>query len=178
MEQTKYITKPVCTICDRFIKGCDEVQCLKKETILNKRHYFSTEYFERWSQLKLPLELRKQYQIDHNELKELLLSPQATVEAHRYTCCTSYVNNIRDNRCNKPPRFGLTNGFVIGYVPNDVVDEIDDVLAASIARLRIFSYVFSFVPDAHKSIKGHHTLFMNEPEQIERALQHMSNKIG
>ena len=124
------------------------------------------------------MELRKQYQIDDNELKELLLSPRATSEGRGYTCCTTCSKNIRDNKFNKPPRFGLTNGFVIGYVPNDVVDEIDDVLAASIARLRIFSYVFSFVPDAHKSIKGHHTLFMNEPEQIERALQHMSNKIG
>ena len=70
-----YHKMPVCTICDRFIKGCDEVQCLKKETILRKKDYLSTEYFEHWSQLKLPMELRKQYQIDDIKLKDLLLSP-------------------------------------------------------------------------------------------------------
>ena len=129
--------------------------------------------------------MREQYLMNEDGFEELLLSPRSTRKQMRdgdesttFTCCSTCSHNLSNNKVYKPPQFGITNGFLIGYVPKEVVDEIDDVLAASIARLRIFTYVFSYRPGVHKSIVGHHTLFMNQPEQIQRALEYTSRKIG
>ena len=53
-----------------------------------------------------------------------------------------------------------------GIHPPSVVGEIDDLLAAMISHVRFYSCVFSYIAGAHKSIKGHHTFFLNDPEHI------------
>ena len=80
-----------------------------------------------------------------------------------YKCCS---NNITRTAPNKPPRLGITNDWVIGYIPDSVVGDIDDLLAAMISHVRFYSYVFSYIAGAHKSIKGHHKFFLNDPEHI------------
>ena len=34
------------------------------------------------------------------------------------------------------------------------------------AKIRLFANVYSYTPGAHRSIKGHHTFFMDNPEYV------------
>ena len=159
----------VCVICDCFIIGTEEIVWLSKDTILNKASYLSTNYYESNTGrgIPLPMTLRNQYLIEHDDqLKDLLLSPRAHRKGDTFMSCKCCSNNIHRNSSIKPPRFGITNGWVIGQIPHSVVGDIDDLLAAMVSHVRFFSYVFSYIAGAHKSIKGHHTFFINDPEHI------------
>ena len=159
----------VCVICDSFIIGTEEIVWLSKDQIKNKASYLSTSYYESSIRRGVPLPpvLRNQYLIENDDdLKDLLLSPRAHRRDDTFMSCKCCSNNIRRTTSNKPPRFGITNDWVIGYIPYSIVGNIDDLLAAMISHVRFYSYVFSYIAGAHKSIKGHHTFFLNDPEHI------------
>ena len=122
----------------------------------------------------LPQVLRNQYLIENDdELKDLLLSPRAHRRGDTFMSCTCCANNIKRSSSVKPPGFGISNGWVIGYIPKSIVGEIDDLLASMISQFRFFSYIFSYIAGAHKSIKGHHTFFYNDPEHIGATLNYL-----
>ena len=159
----------VCVICDCFIIGTEEIDWISKEAIINKASYLSTNYYKANTSrgIPLPTVLRNQYLIENDDkLKDLLLSPRAHRRGDTFMCCKCCSRNIKRICSNKPPKFGITNGWVIGQIPHSVVGDIDDLLAAMISHVRFFSYVFSYIAGAHKSIKGHHTFFLNDPEHI------------
>ena len=84
--------------------------------------------------------------------------------------CSTCYNNIRHTRVVKPPRFGISNGWVIGSIPENIIDgEIDDILTSSITRIRMFANVYSYSAGAHKAIKGHHVLFINDPDHVGKS---------
>ena len=141
---------------------------------MTKEKYLSVQYLENCVQKKIPDSLREQYTVTGNDkLDGLILSPRATVRDGMYmTCTTCYRNIIAD--ADKPPRFGLTNGWVIGQLPQHVINkDVDDILAATLAKIRIFSKVYSFSAGAHKSIKGHHVFFANNPERAGASFEYM-----
>ena len=159
----------VCVICDSFIIGTEEIVWLSKDAIKSKSSYLSTSYYQANIRRGVPLPpvLRNQYIIeDDDDLKDLLLSPRAHKRGDTFMACTCCSNNIKRSSSKKPPRFGISNGWVVGYIPSSVVGEVDDLLAAMISHVRFYSYVFSYIAGAHKSIKGHHTFFLNDPEHI------------
>ena len=39
----------------------------------------------------------------------------------------------------KAPKHAISNGWVIGFIPHDLVGDIDDILAAAVSRFRFFS---------------------------------------
>ena len=159
----------VCVICDSFIIGTEEIVWLSKERIKNKSSYLCVSYYQRnvGRGVPLPQVLRNQYLIENdNELKDLLLSPRAHRRGDTFMSCKCCATNIKRSQSKKPPRFGISNGWVIGYIPRSVVDDIDDLLASMISHVRFFSYVFTYIAGAHKAIKGHHTFFLNDPEHI------------
>ena len=145
----------VCLICDRFIKGTQEYTFVQSSTILKNQHVLSVDYFNTSTNCSLADILRKQYQVQDEALQHLLLSPRARKKNNSYMCCQSCTLVVR-KRLNKPPKFAIANGFAIGYIPNEVVEEISDILAAMVAKIRFFSYVFNFYGGAHKAIKGNH----------------------
>ena len=72
--------------------------------------------------------------------------------------CYSCSKNIMISRVEKPPKCDVSNGWAIGKVPVTVTgDEIEKILATTLAKIRVFSNVYSYTAGAHKSIKGHHT---------------------
>ena len=74
----------------------------------------------------------------------------------------------------KPPKFGISNGWVIGSVPENVIDgEVNDILSSSVARVRMFANVYSYSAGAHKAIKGHHVFFVNDPEHVGKSFDFM-----
>ena len=109
---------------------------------------------------KLPPLLRNQYKVENCErLSSLLLSPRAPKKDNTYMSCETCYNNVRLEKFKKPPRFAISNAWAIGYIPHDVVGDIDDMLAVMVNKIRLFSYIFSYSGGAHKSIQGHHTFF-------------------
>ena len=59
-------------------------------------------------------------------------------------------------------------------MPSTVVEnEINEILVAMLARIRIFANTFSNMAGAHKSIKGHHTFFINRPEFVGGTFDYM-----
>ena len=69
-----------------------------------------------------------------------------------YMTCRPCYNNIINNKINKPPKFAISNNWCIGQLPNDLIDgDIEDILAASIAKVRIFSNVYSYTTGALKA---------------------------
>ena len=173
----------VCVACDSFIIGTERIQYLSSQQLWNKSSYLSVSYSENMSGKTIPALLREQYKIQDNEkLQSLLLSPRAptivdeqSTECLFMTCHTCY-SNITNKKTNKPPRFAISNGWAIGYIPSTVIDNIEDILAAMVNKIRLFSYVFSYSGGSHKSIKGHHTFFMNDPEKIGSTLHKLKKQ--
>ena len=68
----------------------------------------------------------------------------------------------------------MSNGWTIGKVPPAIDDnDINDTLSAMFVRIRVFTNAFSYTAGAHKSIKGHHTFFINRPEFVGGTFDYM-----
>ena len=53
---------------------------------------------------------------------------------------------------------------MIGQIPRLLINkDIPDILASSLARVRVFGNVYSYSAGAHKSIKGHHVFLIHDP---------------
>ena len=123
---------------------------------------------------KLPPLLRNQYKVENCEtLSSLLLSPRSPKKDNNYMSCETCYNNVRREKYKRPPRFAISNVWTIGYIPHDVVGEIDNMLAVMVNKIRLFSYIFSYSGGAHKSIQGHHTFLKNDPEKIGSTMNHL-----
>ena len=167
----------VCVICDSFIIGTETICYLSKSQLLAKTSYLHVSYLENMIGEKIPSTLHSQYKVQINEdLSELLLSPRAPVVNNYFMSCERCYNNIRNNKIEKPPRFAISNAWAIGYIPSDVIEEVEDILAVMVNKIRLFSYVFTYSGGAHKAIKGHHTFFMNDPEKIGSAMNHLKTE--
>ena len=131
----------ICVICDSFIIGTEEIVWLSKDRIKNKSSYLSVGYYQREVNrgVEIPQILRDQYVIENDDdLKDLLLSPRAHRRGDTYMSCKCCATNIKRNQSLKPPRFGISNGWLIGFIPQSVVDDIDDMLASMISHVRFF----------------------------------------
>ena len=149
----------VCIICDSFIIGVEKICWLNEEEIATKQSYLSVDYFQSVTGKLIPPKLRNQYKIDDNILlSNLLLSPRAHNNNGNYMSCITCFTNVKRSSATKPPKYAISNGWVIGMIPEEVIGgDIDDILSSVVARVRIFGNVFSYSAGAHKAIKGHHT---------------------
>ena len=92
-------------------------------------------------------------------------------------------NTWHDKSCHKhvlytsgdnPPKFAISNGWLIGEIPRSVVGhDIGYILAASVAKVRIFANVNSYLAGAHNTIKGHHNFFIHHPEYVGVCFEYM-----
>ena len=165
----------VCVICDCFIIGVEKICWLSEEKLIAKKSYLSVHYLEATTNKIIPTELRNQYKIHNNDsLTNVLLSPRAGVTDGTYMACKSCHTHIRNNSGEKPPKFAISNGWLIGEILNEIVGhDIDDILASSVAKVRIFANVFSYSAGAHKTIKGHHAFFIHDPEHVGASFEYM-----
>ena len=165
----------VCIICDSFIIGVEKICWLNEEEIATKSSYLSVDYFQSVTGKMIPPELRNQYMIDDNILlSNLLLSPRAHCNNGNYMSCNTCFSNVKRRCSTKPPKYAISNGWVIGMIPEEVIGgDIDDILSSVVARVRIFGNVYSYSAGAHKAIKGHHTFFVNDPEHVGKSFDFM-----
>ena len=104
----------------------------------------------------------------------LLLSPRSKKTQQSYVTCSACCNSIQCSNEKKinPPKYAITNGFVIGSFPKvitfvnkdgneekrDVDAEVDisDVLRAYMAPIRPFGCIYVFTGGSHKWVRGNY----------------------
>ena len=164
----------VCVVCDTFIKGTEPICYLTSDQLVRKSSVLSVNYYNKTTNKQITPNLREQYKLSDDCLKNLLLSPRSIRTGSGYMCCKPCYKHLRASKqCDKPPKFAISDGFAIGSVPTQVVDEISDVLAAMIAPVRVLSYVFNYYGGAHKAVKGSHMFFVNDPQHIGATFNHI-----
>ena len=92
----------------------------------------------------------------------MLLSPRASLDTsedkngeqeNRYSCCESCHRSLSSKSKSAPPKFSIANGFAIGHFPEEFND-ISDIIASMISRVRPFGYILSFQGGQGKRLKG------------------------
>ena len=166
----------VCTCCDCFIIGTEKLCWINAESLKKNSKFLSLEYYETMFNRKLPDILRNQYKVDHPLLSDLLLSPRGICkENKRYSICEKCQSALRVRNRKTPPEFAISNGWVVGHIPRKLIERVDSFMKSFVSRNGFFNYIFSYHGGSHKSIKGHHTFFINEPEYIQSVINHISD---
>ncbi len=113
----------VCIICDRFIIGTEKIHKLSSYQISQHTNRLSVKTYETYHGVELKSELKKQYQVIDNKLRNLLLSTQSRKYHNGYaTCACCYYKGMCQSLTNKqtPPKYAIANGFVIGSLPMEI----------------------------------------------------------
>ena len=182
----------VCIICDRFIIGTEKINTLTPDQISQHSHRLSVKTYESSYGHELKLELRKQYQMNCNGLKDLLLSHRSRKYWGRgYATCAGCALGMRSNLTTKktPPKFAIANGFVIGSFPPEIEfinkegetvirkikdNELTDLLKAMMAPVRTYGYVFAYSEGSQKSIKGNFHFFEMDQNRLGAVMTHLN----
>jgi len=170
---------PVCVLCDRLIIGCETIHKITGERLCSQSQRISVKAYENYHQVKLKDELISQYSISGHNLDGLLLSPRAKKSWNKdggiafeacSQCYKAWLNNDTDN----PPKHAISNGFAIGYIPKDIIEQnvITEVMSSFIAPVRPFAYVFAYTAGAHKSIRGHCSFFEVNLSHVGSTMNH------
>jgi hypothetical protein len=118
----------------------------------------------------------KQYQINVDDLKGMLLSPQSRKYPNGYAMCSVCYSGMQLHMATKktPPKFSIANGFVIGSFPQEIqftnkdgervtrkIDyhELTYILKAMSAPVRLYGAVFAIFGGAQQSIHGNYQYF-------------------
>lgn len=71
--------------------------------------------------------------------------------------CQTCAQSVKVVISIKPPRFAITNEWTTEQVPSDSArDDIDEISAAILARITMFTNVYPYVNGAPKLIRGHY----------------------
>ncbi len=162
----------------------------KQELLLNSFKLSVSSYEEYYDRVPLHPESVKQYQVDDDDLKRLLLSPRSRLHQNGYECCESCyislaVTKKESNEYN-PSRYAIANGFALGHIPlvisfvrkHDKFNtreinaerDLSDLVCVAISPVRPFGYVHAYTAGSQKSIKVHFSLFRIDQSQVGGAL--------
>ena len=176
----------VCVVCDRFIIGMEEVKLIHKDMLIKNADRLSVESYEEYFCISMKRELVRQYEVDDDDMKGILLSPRAQcTDGFNYQCCASCygscVQGHKEER-SSPPKFSIANGFAIGYIPDVLTfpnidgttevrelnheKDLTDVICGAISPVRPFGRVFAFHGGKQKSVKGHFSLFSVDQSHV------------
>ena len=128
LQRTQHPTNPhshkaiVFIICDRFIIGTEKIHKLSKYQISQHSSRLSVNTYEAYHGVELKEELRKQYRVNDDLLRNLLLSPRSRKYHNGYATCTCCLKGMCQTSINKksPPKYAIANGFVIGSLPTKI----------------------------------------------------------
>ena len=98
-----------------FSLELEEVKFIDKLVLLNHSDQLIVSAYEEYSN-ELPLypEVVKQYQVDDNDLKHLLLSPRSCLYDQGYECCKSCYGSLHYSKKKKednPSKYAVANGL-------------------------------------------------------------------
>eukprot|EP00984_Skeletonema_dohrnii_P016910 scaffold7595_cov74-Skeletonema_dohrnii-CCMP3373.AAC.3 len=156
----------VLLLCDRLIIGCESIHKITVESLRSQKNRRSVKSYEDYHEVNLKDKHVTQYQISGHELEGLLLSPRATETKTKNghvacsSCYKAWCNNS-DTASDTPPKHAISNGFAIGHIPMDIIENenITEQMSSLLARVRPFAYIFAYTAGAHKAIRGHFSFF-------------------
>ncbi len=90
-------------ICDRFIIGTETIHKLTKEEISAHSKRLSVESYKKYYNTTLKPEVAKQYQMNPDGLKGMLLSPRARKYCDEYATCSVCYSGIKPQMATKEP---------------------------------------------------------------------------
>ncbi len=98
------------------------IRKLTKEQILLHKKRLSVDSYKEYYETTLKPKVTKQYQINVDDLKGMLLSPRSRKYPNRYATCSVCFSGMQSHMATKktPPKFSIANGFVIGSVPREI----------------------------------------------------------
>ena len=186
----------ICVVCDRLIIGMEEVKQISKQQLTDNADRLSAAQYEEHFSISLNQDLVVQYQVEDDDLKDLLLSPRAqcSKDGNHYQCCatcyTSLVKGKKEDYLN-PPKFSIANGFAVGHIP-DVLrfktksgedkerrinpeKDFDDIFCAAISPVRPFGYVHAYTGGRQKAIQGHFSFFSVDQSHVGGVLNKYKN---
>ena len=143
--------------------------------LLHKKR-LNIDSFEEYYETTLKSEVTKQYQINVDDLKGVLLLPHSRKYIDGYATCSVCFSGMQSYMATKktPPKFSIANGFVIGSFPQEIqftdkagervtrkIDyhELTDILKAMSAPVRPYGAVFAYFGGAQQSIRGNYQYF-------------------
>ncbi len=112
----------VCIICGWFVIGTETIHNLTNEKISKYSNRNSVQTYESYHGQVLKPKLRKQYQVNVDGLKDMVLSPQSRKYNNGYATCACCYKRMCSNLANKrtPLKFAIANIFVIGSFPQGI----------------------------------------------------------
>jgi hypothetical protein len=148
-------------ICNRFIIGTETIHKTKKEEISAHSKRLSVESYKKYYNTTLKTEVAKQYLMNVDGLKGMLLLPWARKYHDGYATCSVCYIGMQPQMATKntPPKFSIANGFVIGLFPQGIQFsnkdgervtrkindyELTDLLKAMVAPVRPYGCVFAY----------------------------------
>ena len=143
----------------------------------------SVDSYEEYYETTLNPEVTKQYQINIDDFKGMLLSPRSRKYLDGYATCSVCYSGMQSHMATKknPPKFSIANGFVIGSFPQEIqftnkdgervtrkIDyhELTDILKAMSAPVRPYGAVFAFFGGAQQSIRGNYQYFEMDQNRL------------
>ena len=101
----------VCIIVDQFIIGTEGICKLTKDQISPHSKRLPVESYETFYETTLHTEMKRQYQVNIEGLKDLLLSPQSRKYSDGYATCVGTLENgyVRNIPLPRIPRIQSTN---------------------------------------------------------------------
>jgi hypothetical protein len=91
----------VCIICDCCIIGTEAIRKLTKEQILLHKKRLSVDSYEEYYETTLKPEVTKQYQINVDDLKGVLLSPRSRKYPDGYATCSVCFSGMQSHMATK-----------------------------------------------------------------------------
>ncbi len=173
----------MCIICDCCIIGTEAIRKLTKEQILLHKNRLCVDSYKEYYETTLKPGVTKQYQINVDDLKGMLLSPQSRKYPNWYATCSMCYSGMQPHMANKKtsPKFSIANGFVIGSFPWEIhftnkdgervarkIDyhELTDILKAMSAPVRPYGAKFAFFGGAQQSIRGNYQYFKMDQNRL------------
>ena len=91
----------VCIICDRFIIGTEKIHKLTSYQISQHSNRLSVETYKTYHGVELKNELKKQYQVNDDKLRNLLLSTLSRKYRNGYATCACCYKGMCQSLTNK-----------------------------------------------------------------------------
>jgi hypothetical protein len=166
----------VCVVCDQCIIGKDIHHWIDRKTLKYHENILSHSYF--YKEGMNPI-LKAQYTIQDEVLGTLLLSPRSRKKISEngtsYMCCNKCYDDLKElKRQKKPPKYSISNGFAIGYLPDEITSNITPLVNNLVAPVHAFNYFIAFNGGKEQQITGNFTFFAQDVSQNIGALQHLA----